>query len=326
MPSTTDYNRTSHELLKAVDVQHYAQQHGGYNLQDDGFQLEGIIPDNWQEIVKTEKGLQTGFSQPASVVDDSDDGRPVHLQDGQAYDGQDDIDTVGQGGEHVFPANQNHIGNEQDYHAEEVPEPAPSQSWSNQMPPPPPPPPQLRLTGTFTTTSIPTSKSSSYIEGPEDEAAPTRPVAKKAQVVLDYDPQVLKTMSYTDLDKRPFEEDPRTSNTIPPVDEHGIPLTLHRRLGNLSRMKDEDVRAMFSCQKDREWEDTGAWFIDQFETQMRRLMDIRQERRMIALKFEMEVKRRQAAVAAKMGDVEQELRYLKAGGRELMDKRVSPTA
>jgi Extracellular mutant protein 11 len=312
--------------LKAVDVQGYGEQHGGYNLQDDGFQPEDIIPDNWQEIVKTEKGLQTGFSQPTSVVDNSDNSRLIYLQDGQEYDDQDDIDTVGQRGEHAIPENQNHIGNEQDHYVEEVPEPAPSQSWSNQMPPPLPPPPQLRFTSTFKTNSIPTNKSSSYVEGPEDEAAPTRPVAKKAQVVLDYDPQALKTMSYTDLDKRPFEEDPRTSNTIPPIDEHGIPLTLHRRLGNLSRMKDEDVRAMFLCQSDQEWEDTGAWFIGQFETQTRRLMDIRQERRMIALKFEMEVKRRQAAVAAKMGDVEQELRYLKAGGRDLMDKRVSPTA
>jgi hypothetical protein len=315
VPFTTDYDRPPHELLKAVDVRHYAQQHGGHNLQDDSFQLEAVMPDNWQEIVKTEKGLQTGFSQPAH------DGRPMHLQDSQEYDDQDDID---QGGEHVFPENQNHISNEQDHHVKEAPEPTPSRGWSNQMPPPPPPP-QLKLTSIFTTTSIPTSKSSSYVEGSEDEAAPTRPVAKKARVVLDYDPQCLKTMSYTDLDKEPFEKDPRTSNTIPPVDEHGISLTLHRRLGNLSRMKDEDVRAMFLCQKDQEWEDTGAWFIGQFETQMRRLMDIRQERRMIALKFEMEVKRRQAAVAAKMSDVEQELRYLKAGGKDLMDKRVSPT-
>ena len=324
MPFTTDYNRPSHELLKAVDVRHYAQQHGGYNLQDDSSQLEAVMPDNWQEIVKTEKGLHTGFSQPASVAGDSHDGRPTYLQDSQEYDDQDDIDTVGQGGEHVFPENQNHIGNEQDHHVKEAPKPTPSRGWSNQMPPPPPPP-QLKLTSTFTTTSIPTSKSFSYVEGPEDEAAPMQPVAKKAQVVLDYDPQCLKTMSYKDLDKEPFEKDPQTSNTIPPVDEHGIPLTLHRRLGNLSRMKEEDVRAMFLCQKDREWEDTGAWFIGQFETQMRRLMDIRQERRMIALKFEMEVKRRQATVAAKMSDVEQELRYLKAGSRDLIDKRVSPT-
>jgi hypothetical protein len=318
VPFTTDYNRPSHELLKAVDVRHYVQQHGGYNLQDDSFQLEAVMPDNWQEIVKTEKGLQTGFSPPASVVVDSHDSRPMYLQDSQEYDDQDNIDAVGQGGEHVFPENQNHIGNEQDHHVEEVLEPTPSRSLSNQMPPPLPPP-QLKLTSTFTTTSIPASKSSSYVEGSRDEAA------KKARVVLDYDPQCLKTMSYTDLDKEPFEKDPRTSNTIPPVDEHGIPLTLHRRLGSLSRMKEEDVRAMFLCQKDQEWEDTGAWFIGQFETQMRRLMDIRQERRMIALKFEMEVKRRQAAVAAKMSDVEQELRYLKAGGRDLMDKRVLPT-
>jgi hypothetical protein len=310
VPSTTDYDYPSHELLNVVNGRQYAPQHGGYNLPDDTFQPEDIIPDNWQEIVKIEKALQTALSQPASAVRDADDGRE--------YDDQGNIDTVSQKGEHVFPTDQTHHG------SEEAPEPTPSQSWLKQMPLPLPPPPQLRPVSTVTTASIPTNKSSSYVESPKDEAGPTRSIAKNARVILDYDPQVLKAMSYTDLDKQPFEEDPRTSNTVPPVDEHGIPLTLHQRLGNLSRMKEEDVRAMFSCQKDQEWEETGAWFIGQFETQIRRLMDIRQERRMIALKFEMEVKRRQAAVATKMDDVEQELQYLKAGGKDLMEKRISP--
>jgi hypothetical protein len=84
------------------------------------------------------------------------------------------------------------------------------------------------------------------------------------------------------------------------------------------------VRAMFLSQKDQEGEETGAWFMGQFEAQMRRLMKNRQERRMIALKFEMEVKRRQATVAAKTSDVEQELRYLKTGGKDLMEKRALP--
>jgi hypothetical protein len=141
---------------------------------------------------------------------------------------------------------------------------------------------------------------------------------------LDYDPQVLKTMSYADLEQQSFDRDPRVPDTTTPVDEHGVPLTLHRKLSNLPRMKEEDVRAMFLSQKDLEWEDTGAWFMGRFEAQTRRLMEIRQERRKIALKFEMEVKRRQATVAAKTSDIEQDLRYLKAGGKDLMEKRVSP--
>jgi hypothetical protein len=247
----------------------------------------------------------------------------MYLQEGQEYDDQEDIETHDQGGEDDIEGQQHHIDDAEYHHDEKAPEPTPSRSRSNQMLPPPPPP-QMKVTSTFTTSSAAASKSSSFVEASEDEMPPNQPVAKRARLELDYDPHVLKTMSYTDLDKQPFEKDPRATNTTPPVDEHGIPLTLHRRLGNLSRMKEEDVRAMFSSQKDQEWENTGAWFMGQFETQMRRLMEIRQERRMIALKYEMEVKKRQAAVAAKTGDVEQELRYLKTGGRELMDKRVSP--
>jgi Extracellular mutant protein 11 len=320
---TTDYNRPSYELLKTVDVPHYAQQHGGYKLDDNRFPLGKILPDNWQEIVETEKGLQAGFSRPPSVVDDFDDGRQTYLEQDQDYDDREEIESKGQRGENEIAERKHHIDEEQYQHDEQVPEPTPSRTRSNQMPPPPPPP-QLKVTSASSTSSGPTSKSSSFVEVSQDETPPIQRAAKKARIELDYDPQVLKTMSYTDLDKQSFDKDPRAPNTTTPVDEHGVPLTLHRKLGNLSRMKEEDVRAMFLTQKDQEWEDTGVWFMGQFETQMRRLMEIRQERRMIAVKFEMEVKRRQAAVAAKTGDVEQELRYLKTGGKDLMDKRVSP--
>ena len=316
MSFMTDYNLASHELRKADDARHYAQQHGGYNMHDDNFTAEGIIPENWQEIVETERELQIGFSRPSSVAGDLNDGHQMYLQGGQEYNSEDDIDSHGQGGK-------NDIQEDQDHNSEEVPEPTPSRTRSNQMPPPPPPP-QLKVTSTFVTTSVPTSKSSSYVEGSEDETPPLQPAAKKARIELDYDSQVLKTMSYADLDKQPFEKNPRAANTTTSVDERGLSVTLNRQLGNLSRMKEGDVRAMFVSQKDQEWEDTGAWFMSQFGTQIKRLMEIRQERRKIALKFEMEVKRRQAAVVAKTGDVEQELHYLKTGGKDLMEKRVSP--
>jgi hypothetical protein len=319
---TTDYNRPSYELMKIVDTQHYAQQHAGSKIQDNKFPLGDVIPNNWQEIVRTEKGLRTGFSRPSSVVDDFDISRQIYQQQDQVYDDQEDIESRSQRGEDDIGGRQRHIDEEQDHHDERRLDPTPPRISSNQMPPPPPPP-QLKATSTFTTSSVPTSKTASYVEGCEDGAPSIQPVAKRARIELDYDPQVLKTMSYADLDKEPFGNDPRASDMTPPVDEHGISLTLQRRLGNLSRMKEEDVRALFLTQKDQEWQDTGTWFMKQFERQMRLLMEIRQERRMTALKFEMEVKRRQTLVAAKTGDVEQELRYLKTGGKDLMDKRVS---
>jgi hypothetical protein len=322
----TDYNSPSPELLKIVDAQHYTQQHGGHKIDGNDFPFGDVVPNNWQEIVQTERGLQAEFSRPSSVVDEFDNSRQIYQQDQvYLYNDKEDIECQSEDGEDDIGTRQLRIHDEQDHHDEQPLGPTPPRIRSNQMPPPPPPPPppQLKLASTFTTNSVPTSKTSSYVEGSKDEVPPIQPVAKRARIELDYDPHVLKTMSYSDLDKEPFENNPRAPDNMPPVDEHGVPLTLHRRLGNLSRMKEEDVRAMFLTQKDQEWENTGTWFMKQFETQMRLLMGIRQERRMIALKFEMEAKRRQTLVATKMGDVEQELRYLKAGGRDLIDKRVS---
>ena len=322
-PFPTDYKRPSLEPSMPLDALHYGRQQGEYNVGNAGFAPERFVPQNWQAIVRAEKEWQAGNSRPSSVLDDSDRGREVYLQGDQEYDDQDDIDSQGRGDENNSQARSYYIEKEQYHHDPERLEPTPSRTRSNQMPPPAPPP-QMNVTSTFATTSVPTRKSSSNVEGFEDEASPVHPPAKKARIELDYNLSVLQSMSYADLDKEPFEKDPRVASTTQPVDENGIPLTLHRRLGNLPRMKEEDVRAMFSIQKDQEWEDTSAWFMSQFETQMRRLMRIRQERRMIALKFESEVKRRQAAVATKTGDVEQELRYLKTGGKDLMDKRISP--
>lgn len=276
---------------------------------------------NWPEIVKTEKKLQAGLSRPPALGE-FDVGSQSYLLAAPQNDDQDDFDSQGEGGESDVQERPHKIGDKRDRH-DEVPEPTTLQTWSKQMPPPASPP-VLKVTSTFATTPLPTSKSSSYVQASEDEALPNQRAAKRARVELDYDLQVLKTMSYTDLDKQPFEIDPRAANNTPPVNEHGIPLTLHQRLSNLSKMKEEDVRTMFLNQKDHEREDTGAWFMGQFETQMRRLMEIRQERRMIALKYEMEVKRRQAAVAANTVDIEQELRHLKNGGKDLIERRVSP--
>lgn len=319
MTIATDYNRPTRGQSKTVDAQYYAKPHSDYKLDDSRCPLGKVVPDNWKEVVEIEKGLQAAFPCPSSVASDFDDGRQTCRDDDQEYGDQKDVEFQTQRSENDIEGLPHEIDDEQSHHGEQVPDPTPSRIRSNYMPPP-----QLKVTSKFATNSLPTSKTSSYVEASEDEAPPVHPTAKKGRIELDYDPQVLKSMSYADLDKQSFDKDPQAPNTTTPVDEHGVPLTLHQKLSNLSRMKEEDVRAMFLSQKDQEWEETGAWFMGQFEAQMKRLMENRQERRMIALKFEMEVKRRQATVAAKTSDVEQELQYLKTGGKDLMEKRASP--
>jgi hypothetical protein len=314
--TTRDYSRPPDGHSKPDDAEYYAQPRGKFELGE--FPLGKVIPDNWQEVVEIEKGLQAGYPCPSSVPSDTDDRRQIYRD--EEYGDQKGIEFQTQGSENDMEELQHNIDDEQSFHSEQVPDPTPSRIRSNHMPPP-----QLKVTSKFATDSIPTSKTSSYVEASEDEVPRIQSVAKRGRMELDYDPQVLKIMSYPDLEQQSFDRDPRIPDSTTPVDEHGVPLTLHRKLSNLPRMKEEDVRAMFLSQKDQEWEDTGTWFMGRFEAQTRRLMEIRQERRKIALTFEMEVKRRQATVAAKTGDIEQDLRYLKAGGKDLMEKRISPT-
>ena len=330
---TSDYNRPSYELLKTVDLNHYAQQHGGYS--EDIMTAPGgsVWPEDWKEIVQAEKQrMHGGFSTEPSIADDYHERYERDQQEEMQMVKYHEDDYNSHQAREIQANNYNdeeagtRTPEPETYDKEAVSEPT-LPARSTKMPPPAVPT-VPKAVSTFAATSLPTSKSSSYVEVSEDEAPTTLPppAAKKVRLELDYSPQRLNTMSYADLDNEPFENDPRAAivTAPPPVNEYGVPLGLQQRLGNMSLMKEEDIKAMFSAQKDQEWEDTGTWFMERFNDKMKRLMGIRQERRKILLQYEMEVRKRQAKVEAKTGDVDEELRYLKNGGKDLMDKRVSP--
>src|SRR5271155_1842906 len=111
--------------------------------------------------------------------------------------------------------------------------------------------------------------------------------------LLDYDPSTLKNMTYDELEQAIYTTDPRAPILKAPVNAHGVPLTLPGKLANMSRMPEDDIRAMFEAQTDTEREKTGEWFVGEMVEMMKRLARTRVERRKVALKFELEVKKRQ---------------------------------
>ena len=135
---------------------------------------------------------------------------------------------------------------------------------------------------------------------------------------LDFDLEALKTKTMTDLDNIPFTIDPRLPTTEPSVDANGQPPTLSSKLINLTKMRSEDQTNLFRSLTDPEREQTAEWFLGKFRSDMQRLMGVRAERRKIALKYEMEVKKRERQVEVKRGDVEEELLGLRKGGAELV--------
>ncbi|KAI1619044.1 extracellular mutant protein 11-domain-containing protein [Exophiala viscosa] len=155
---------------------------------------------------------------------------------------------------------------------------------------------------------------------PQPPTSPTRPSKRpREDQDLDFDMQELKTKSISDLDKIPFTVDPRLPPPKPAVDATGTPMTLAAKLTNLTKMRSEDdQRQLFQSLTDAEREQTADWFLEKFQADVQRLMDVRLERRKIALRYELEVKKRERSVQTKMEDVADELAVLRKGGGALI--------
>ncbi|EXJ58160.1 hypothetical protein A1O7_05585 [Cladophialophora yegresii CBS 114405] len=174
------------------------------------------------------------------------------------------------------------------------------------------------------------SKVSSYHESSseEDQPVPQPPVSESPRPGtkrppppardLDFDPEELSNKTIAELDSIPFPTDPRLPNPSPVMDSNGQPLTLPAKLTNLTKMRPEDQATLFKSLGDTEREQTAEWFLEKIREDIVDLMDIRVQRRKVALKFEMEVKKREQQVRVKKGDVEEELAGLKKGGTELV--------
>lgn len=165
--------------------------------------------------------------------------------------------------------------------------------------------------------------SSSPSQASEDELAllhtATPPIHKRNfEESLDYTRDQLANMSYTDLDTKPFLADSSELPREPAPDQNGIELTLEQKLSKMTDMSEDQCKAMFASMNDADNEGAGEWFVTKMKEDMEKLMLAKHKRRMIALKYEHEIKKRNAMVKAKTKDVEDELAGLKSGLGNLM--------
>jgi hypothetical protein len=172
-------------------------------------------------------------------------------------------------------------------------------------------------------TKVPNSNHTSDDERPS-QAAKQQQSKKRPNDEVDFDAETLKTMSYADLDVIPFLTDPRGPAPQTPVDANGVPITLEQRLTNLSRMSVDDQKSFFRSLSDADNENVGQWFVQSFGNDLKKLMEVRLQRRKKALEYEMEVRKRRKEVEVKSGDLEDELKELKQGGSRLIEGRGSP--
>lgn len=161
---------------------------------------------------------------------------------------------------------------------------------------------------------------------PTSALAPSpRGTKRPRDLDMDFSPSTLAHKSFDDLDAIPFWLDPTAEEALPAVDAHGNTMALPAKLHNLTKMQVQDQTALFRSQTDSDREATAGWFLERIRNEMLRLMRVRVERRKVALRFEMEVKRRDRRVRSKIADVDEELEGLKKGGSTLIAGRTKPS-
>ena len=136
------------------------------------------------------------------------------------------------------------------------------------------------------------------------------------EVSLDYTREELAAKHYDELDAEPFLTDPNEAAR----DQPSVEPTLEQKLSKMTDMSEEECKVMFAAMTDAENEGTGKWFVAKMREDVEKLVRAKHNRRMIAAKYEHEVKKRNAKVSAKTKDIEEELAGLKKGLGNLMPK------
>ncbi|RMD39835.1 hypothetical protein DV735_g5311, partial [Chaetothyriales sp. CBS 134920] len=162
--------------------------------------------------------------------------------------------------------------------------------------------------------------------------APSAAGTKRTHEEIDYDRDELAGKSYTDLDKVPFLTDPRAP---PPTAEAEAEETtgsaehpsgqrrpdLDKQLEKLSELAPADQVQLLQSLGEAENEQAGAWFAAWFGESVKQVQQLRLQRRKTALKYEMEARKRQRAVEAKMAQCEAQLADMKQAGSKLVAGR-----
>lgn len=140
----------------------------------------------------------------------------------------------------------------------------------------------------------------------------------------DYEHKALLSMGYEDLKKESFDLDPRAG--IPVLGEDVLQKPFIERLDYVQKNLDAERQAIFfSSLPTTEWEDAGDWFLDQFQSIIRRTKEARQTKRKLAQSFEEEVEKRYKHVSKKQEQVEAAMDKMKQQGEGLVPKSPLPT-
>lgn len=133
---------------------------------------------------------------------------------------------------------------------------------------------------------------------------------------LDYDLEELYNKDYASLKGEPFDHSPNAQ----PFVVSGLPDTavLTDKLVHLNGAEAQAQSHFFASLNIDEWEEAGDWFLDRFGETIKRLKDVRREKRKAARAFEDEVEVRETAVSKKRALTRVAMSEMKASGAAVL--------
>ena len=142
---------------------------------------------------------------------------------------------------------------------------------------------------------------------------------KRRHVTLDYDDNVLASMTFKDLQEEPFDLSP-TGGVVNGDGGSSAPAMLKQRLDQYQQKDEAGQRALFTKMSVEEWEEAGDWFVDQFADIMTRLKEARREKRRKMHEFEAEAAEREEAVRTQTEMIDEKLIKMKQDGQRVVGK------
>jgi hypothetical protein len=128
---------------------------------------------------------------------------------------------------------------------------------------------------------------------------------------LDYTPEQLADMPYTNLQEESFDLDPGAQ---PLQFEAQLKSTLQESLVSVRRLHTEEQQRFFASLPLGQWEDAGDWFLDQFSEVLNKIRDARKKRRQVAASLEGEVYSRYQEVETRKKKLDEVMAEMKATG------------
>jgi len=134
---------------------------------------------------------------------------------------------------------------------------------------------------------------------------------------FDYDTPALYNMPYADLQAESFDYNPRAPEPVLPPEKVAAPLP--DRLAHAhSQLDQRQQEQFFASLNIDEWEDAGDWFLEQFGGLIKKMKELRREKRKLAGKLEDEVAERDDQIMRKKQRLNGEMEGMKSQGQGLL--------